>query len=176
MNLRKDHSHAVRFLSLLISPSGCLPSTPLEPRQKWRGHTISLRLYLFVGLAALNLKLVFFAAMNVLARVTTKDVANCDTHCELRSSGNQQKVERKRRLGLPRGVSGSVFKIFYGARSMIGRASGLRAHGTQWRGRVKFMRLSLSGCLHSGLFRPLGMRQGGPRPRAGRVVCEPLHL
>ena len=55
------------------------------------------------------LNLVFFAAVNVLARVAMKDVANCDTHCELRSSGNQQIVERMRRLEQSQGASGSVF-------------------------------------------------------------------
>ena len=53
--------------------------------------------------------IVFFAAVNVLARVVMKDVANCDTHCELRSSGNQQIVERMRRLEQFQGASGSVF-------------------------------------------------------------------
>ena len=52
---------------------------------------------------------VFVAAVNVLARVAMKDVANCDTHCELRSSGNQQIVEGMRRLEQFQGASGSVF-------------------------------------------------------------------
>ena len=46
------------------------------------------------------LNLVFFAAVNVLARVVMKGVANCDTHCELRDSVNQQTVERMRCLGV----------------------------------------------------------------------------
>jgi len=41
----------------------------------------------------------FFAAVDVLARVVMKDVANYDTHCELRSSENQQNVERTRHPG-----------------------------------------------------------------------------
>ena len=56
--------------------------------------------------------LVFFAAVNVLARVVMKDVANCDTHCELRDSVNQQTVERMRYLHLGEGVPGSVFDFF----------------------------------------------------------------
>ena len=40
-----------------------------------------------------------FAAADVLARVVMKDVANYDTHCELRSFGNQQDFERMRHIG-----------------------------------------------------------------------------
>ena len=47
--------------------------------------------------------------MNVLARVVMKDVANCDTHCELRNSVNQQKVESMRYLHFGEGFPGSVF-------------------------------------------------------------------
>ena len=49
--------------------------------------------------------------MNVSARVAMKNVANCDTHCELRSSGNQQDVERMRQPDL-QVVSRSVFYIY----------------------------------------------------------------
>ena len=56
------------------------------------------------------LNLVFFAAVNVLARVVMKDVANCDTHCELRSSGNQQTVERMLWLDSRQAAPGSVFQ------------------------------------------------------------------
>ena len=54
--------------------------------------------------------IVFFAAVNVLARVVMKDVANCGTHCELRSSGNQQTVERMLWPVLRQAAPGSVFK------------------------------------------------------------------
>ena len=54
--------------------------------------------------------IVFFAAVNVLARVVMKDVANCDTHCELRSSGNQQTVERMLWLDSRQAAPGSVFQ------------------------------------------------------------------
>jgi len=47
--------------------------------------------------------------VNVLARVVMKDVANCDTHCELRNSVNQQKVESMRYLHFGEGFPGSVF-------------------------------------------------------------------
>ena len=56
--------------------------------------------------------IVFFAAVNVLARVVMKDVANCGTHCELRSSGNQQTVERMLRPDSRQAAPGSVFKSF----------------------------------------------------------------
>jgi len=36
--------------------------------------------------------------VNVLARVMMKDVANCEAHCDLRNSVNQQIVERMRCL------------------------------------------------------------------------------
>ena len=39
-----------------------------------------------------------------------KDVANCDTHCELRSSGNQQTVERMLWLDSRQAAPGSVFQ------------------------------------------------------------------
>ena len=35
--------------------------------------------------------------MDVLARTTMKDAANCDTQCELQNSVNHQTAERKRR-------------------------------------------------------------------------------
>ena len=54
--------------------------------------------------------IVIFAAVNVLARVVMKDVANCDTHCELRSSGNQQTVERMLWLDSRQAAPGSVFQ------------------------------------------------------------------
>ena len=79
-----------------MPPSVALQVLPCDPL----GH----RKLLFASI-------VFFAAVNVLARVVMKDVANCDTHCELRSSGNQQIVERMRRLELIQGASGSVFKF-----------------------------------------------------------------
>jgi len=50
--------------------------------------------------------------VNVLARVVMKDVANCGTHCELRSSGNQQTVERMLRPDSRQAAPGSVFKSF----------------------------------------------------------------
>ena len=37
------------------------------------------------------------SAMDVLARTTMKDAANCDTQCELQNSVNHQTAERKRR-------------------------------------------------------------------------------
>ena len=40
--------------------------------------------------------LVFFAAVNVLARVLMKDVANCVKRCDLRNSVNQWRVESMR--------------------------------------------------------------------------------
>ncbi len=133
MNLRKDHSHAVRFLSSLVRPSGPLALAPLKPRPRAGCHDFTSFPSVCGPLRPATTKKVFFAAMNVLARVTTKDVANCDTHCELRSSGNQQKVERKRRLGLPRGVSGSVFKIFHGTRTVSARSRVARSrHRVAW--------------------------------------------
>ena len=45
-------------------------------------------------------KATFFSklsAMDVLARTTMKDAANCDTQCELQNSVNHQIAERKRR-------------------------------------------------------------------------------
>ena len=46
-----------------------------------------------------------------------KDVANCDTHCELRSSGNQQTVERMLWLDSRQAAPGSVFQSLYVDRS-----------------------------------------------------------
>jgi hypothetical protein len=89
----------------------------------------SSKLLLIFGQAqavGLFIKNLFFAAVNVLARVVMKDVANCDTHCELRSSGNQQTVERMRRLGQLQGASWSVFKSFCGPPSAA-RLPGLAA-------------------------------------------------
>ena len=37
------------------------------------------------------------SAMDVLARTTMKDAANCDTQCELQNSVNHQTAERERR-------------------------------------------------------------------------------
>ena len=73
---------------LFNSPS--LPATVVAPHIPLSGYSPP-------QIDDLHLK-VFFAAVNVLARVVMKDVANYDTHCELRRSGNQQTVERKRRL------------------------------------------------------------------------------
>ena len=48
-----------------------------------------------IGLISIiNIKL---SAMDVLARATMKDAANCDTQCELQNSVNHQTAERKRR-------------------------------------------------------------------------------
>ena len=140
------------------------------------GHTTNFATISF-ALLCKNQQTVFFAAMNVLARVTTKDVANCDTHCELRSSGNQQKVERKRRLGLPRGVSGSVFKIFRGSRSTLNAAPVCALTTPGRRGRVKCSRLGQSGRLHFGFSSPLGALLFRAAPLHGAVgYRDPLSL
>ena len=52
-----------------------------------------------------------FAAVNVLARVVMKDVANYGTHCELRNSVSQQTVERMRCPAVELGITWSVFFI-----------------------------------------------------------------
>ena len=60
------------------------------------------------------LRVVFFAAGNVLARVVMKNVANCDARCELRDSVNQQAAERMRCLGVILRTSGTgVLSILY---------------------------------------------------------------
>ena len=52
-----------------------------------------------------------FAAVNVLAQVVVKDVANYGTHCELRNSVSQQIVERMRCPDVELGITWSVFFI-----------------------------------------------------------------
>ena len=52
--------------------------------------TIPVRFYTKVQFHKLS-------AMDVLARTTMKDAANCDTQCELQNSVNHQTAERKRR-------------------------------------------------------------------------------
>ena len=47
-------------------------------------HVVGQRL-----IDTVELKTLFFAAMNVLAQEAMKDAANCETHRELRSSGNR---------------------------------------------------------------------------------------
>ena len=60
-----------------------------EGKVLWR-FTIPIRFYTKVQFHKLS-------AMDVLARTTMKDAANCDTQCELQNSVNHWTAERKRR-------------------------------------------------------------------------------
>ena len=82
-----------------LGPNDCLIPRFYPPSLRY--HVVHFWVFYILNLQIDDLlNLVFFAAVNVLARVVMKDVANCDTHCELRNSVNQQIVERMRCLDL----------------------------------------------------------------------------
>ena len=67
-------------------------------------------------------------AMDASARVTMKDAAKCDKHCELQNSVNQQNFERTLRLwATPEGMSASESPIYSFHQAMSGLGSMLCA-------------------------------------------------
>ena len=63
-------------------------------------------------------------AMDASARVTMKDAAKCDKHCELQNSVNQQNFERTLRLwATPEGMSASESPIYSFHQAMSGLGS-----------------------------------------------------
>ena len=68
------------------------------------------------------------SAMDASARVTMKDAAKCDKHCELQNSVNQQNFERTLRLwATPEGMSASESPIYSFHQAMSGLGSMLCA-------------------------------------------------
>ena len=82
MNLRKDHSHEMFFPTRLRELAMVYLSRFFF---RFTFPFINILDACIHGISMITIILIFFAAVNVLARVAMKDVANCDTHCELRS-------------------------------------------------------------------------------------------
>ena len=61
------------------------------------------------------------SAMDASARVTMKDAAKCDKHCELQNSVNQQNFERILRLrDIPEGMSASESPPYPARQALLG--------------------------------------------------------
>ena len=113
MNLRKDHSHessksttcipvgAAARAAIVSTPRRSVLSgwtaglangaSPVEPAIVSPLQLLSVN---FVRSALLRPTILQLSAMDASARVTMKDAAKCDKHCELQNSVNQQNFER----------------------------------------------------------------------------------
>ena len=115
-------------------------------------------------------------AMDASARVTMKDAAKCDKHCELQNSVNQQNFERTLRLwATPEGMSASESPIYSFHQTLSGLGSMLCASAAKVLAHQdhQFVRRTPTRC--SALRLLLGWRREDCCSRRFRCIATPRH-